>query len=55
LGEAGLEDFGDEVLEQHAAQGGTGFEFAKQRIGQIEGGSHKSIFMRKCAEREVRI
>ena len=48
VGEAGLEDFGDEVFEQHTAQGGPGLKFAKQRIGQIEDGSHKNIFTRKC-------
>ena len=48
---AGLEDFGDEVFEQHAAQGGPDLKFAKQRIGQIEGGSHKNIFTRKCVQR----
>ena len=48
MGEAGLEDFGDEVFEQHTAQGGPGLKFAKQRIGQIEDGSHKNIFTRQC-------
>jgi hypothetical protein len=48
LGEAGLEDFGDVVLEQHTAQGRPSFEFAKERVGQVEGGPHKNIFMRKC-------
>ena len=51
LGEAGLEDFGDEVFEQHTAQGGPDLKFAKQRIGQIEDGSHKNIFTRKCVRR----
>ena len=50
MGEAGLEDFGDEVFEQHTAQGGPGLKFAKQRIGQIEdgvtGGANSDCFWR---------
>jgi hypothetical protein len=48
LSKATLDELGDEIFELEAAQGRLRLELSKERIGQVKGGSHKSIFMRKC-------
>jgi hypothetical protein len=48
LSKAALDELGDEIFELETAQGRLGLELSKERIGQVKGGSHKSIFMQKC-------